>query len=64
MADKHLLFVWKTTGYELKEAEGELPAVGSVVEVEEGVRQEVNRTAPSPIPGDDRRAAYLQPLPG
>jgi hypothetical protein len=59
----HLLFVWKATGYELREREGETPAVGSVVEVEEGVRQEVNRVAPSPLPGDDRRAAYLQPLP-
>ena len=62
--DKHLLFVWKPTGYELVERDGDLPAVGSVVEVDEGKRQEVNRIAPSPIPGDDRRAAYLQPLPG
>jgi hypothetical protein len=38
--------------------------VGSVVEVDEGVRQEVNRISPSPLPGDGRRAAYLQPLPG
>ena len=60
---QHLLFVWKATGYEPGEREGELPAVGTVVELEEG-RQEVNRVAPSPLPGDDRRAAYLQPLPG
>ena len=59
----HLLFVWKATGYELREREGDVPSVGSVVEVDEGVRQEVNRVAPSPLPGDDRRAAYLQPLP-
>ncbi|HEU6444532.1 MAG TPA: hypothetical protein VFL61_05690 [Gaiellaceae bacterium] len=59
----HLLFVWKPTGYELREQEGEAPAVGSVVELEEG-RQEVSRISPSPLPGDDRRAAYLQPLPG
>jgi hypothetical protein len=64
MADKHLLFVWKATGYELHERDGELPAVGSLVDVDEGLRQEVNRIAPSPLPGDDRRAAYLQPLPG
>jgi hypothetical protein len=38
--------------------------VGSVVELDDGGRQEVNRLAPSPLPGDDRRAAYLQPLPG
>lgn len=65
MADKHLLFVWKATGYQLVERDGDPPSVGSLVEVEEGGRrQEVNRIAPSPIPGDDRRAAYLQPLPG
>ena len=64
MADTHLLFVWKPTGYELREADGELPTLGSVVETDEGVRQEVNRVAPSPLPGDNRRAVYLQPLPG
>ena len=61
---KHLLFVWKSTGYELRERDGEPPSVGSVVELDDGGRQEVNRIAPSPPPGDDRRAAYLQPLPG
>jgi hypothetical protein len=61
---KHLLFVWKTTGYELRERDGEPPSVGSVVDLDDGGRQEVNRVAPSPLPGDDRRAAYLQPLPG
>jgi hypothetical protein len=59
--DKHLLFVWKPTGYELREQDGELPAVGSVVELEEG-RMQVNRIAPSPLPGDERRCAFLQPL--
>ena len=62
--DKHLLFVWKATGYELVERDGDAPALGAVVELDEGLRQEVNRLSPSPIPGDDRRAAYLQPLPG
>jgi hypothetical protein len=59
--EKHLLFVWKTTGYELREQDGALPAVGSVVELDEG-RMQVNRVAPSPLPGDDRRCAYLQPV--
>jgi hypothetical protein len=59
----YLLFVWKPTGYELRELEGETPSLGSVVELEEGGRQEVSRVSPSPLPGDDRRAAYLQPLP-
>lgn len=62
--EKHLLFVWKPTGYELRERDGELPKLGSVVDVDDGLRQEVNRIAPSPLPGDGRRAAYLQPLPG
>ena len=61
MPDKYLLFVWKTTGYELHERDGEFPAVGTVVDVADG-RMEVNRVAPSPLPGDDRRCAYLQPV--
>jgi hypothetical protein len=61
MADTHLLFVWKPTGYEIRERDGELPGVGSVVELDEG-RMEVNRVAPSPLPGDDRRCAFLQPV--
>lgn len=56
---KHLLFVWKPTGYELREREGEPPSVGSVVEEDEG-RMLVTRIGPSPLPGDDRRCAYLQ----
>jgi hypothetical protein len=60
---KYLLFIWKPTGYELRELEGEVPSLGSVVEVEDGLRQEVSRISPSPLPGDSRRAAYLQPLP-
>lgn len=54
----YLLFVWKPTGYELREREGELPSVGSVVDEEEG-RMVVTRIGPSPLPGDDRRCAYL-----
>jgi hypothetical protein len=56
---KYLLFVWKPTGYELRERDGELPAVGSVLEENEG-RMIVTRVGPSPLPGDDRRCAYLQ----
>lgn len=56
---KYLLFVWKPTGYELRERDGEAPSVGSVVEEDEG-RMVVTRVAPSPLPGDGRRCAYLQ----
>jgi hypothetical protein len=56
---KYLLFVWKPTGYELRERDGELPAVGTVLDEEEG-RMLVTRIGPSPLPGDDRRCAYLQ----
>jgi hypothetical protein len=57
----YLLFISKPTGYELREREGELPAIGE--EVEEGEeRLRVSKLAPSPLPGDQRRCAYLQPL--
>lgn len=57
----HLRFVWTPTGYELREREGDVPGVGD--EVEEGeVRLRVTKVAPSPLPGDLRRCAYLQPL--
>jgi hypothetical protein len=56
---KYLLFVWKPTGYELRERDGELPAVGAVLDEEEG-RMLVTRIGPSPLPGDNRRCAYLQ----
>jgi hypothetical protein len=60
MAESYLLFVWKTSGYELQEREGEPPAVGEEIE-ENGSRQVVSKVGPSPLPGDSRRCAYLQP---
>jgi hypothetical protein len=64
MADRsgpYLLFVWKPSGYELREADGEVPAVGA--EVEEGdQRLRVTKVAPSPLPGDSRLCAYLLPV--
>ena len=59
MAETYLLFVAKPTGYELQEREGEPPAVGSEIE-ENGTRLIVTKVAPSPLPGDGRRCAYLQ----
>jgi hypothetical protein len=62
MADlngRYLLFIWKPTGYELREAEGEVPAVGAEIEQDEQKLQ-VTKVAPSPLPGDPRPCVYLQ----
>lgn len=57
----HLVFVWSASGYDLREREGEAPEVGSSLEEESG-RFLVTKVAPSPLPGDTRRCAYLQPV--
>ena len=57
----YLLFVWKPSGYELAEREGEPPAPGTEVEEGEG-RFFVSKVGTSPLPGDERACAYLQPL--
>jgi hypothetical protein len=61
VSEQYLVFVWKPSGYELQEREGELPALGDEVE-ENGSRLEVSKVAPSPLPGDSRRCVYLQPI--
>ena len=60
----YLLFVSKPTGYELRERDGDPPSIGDVVEEEEEEdgRMRVSKIAPSPLPGDSRRCAYLQPV--
>ena len=58
---KHLLFVWKSSGYELREVDGEVPEIGSKVAVDGGEEQ-VIKIAPSPLPNDSRLCAYLQAL--
>jgi hypothetical protein len=55
---EHLLFVWKSSGYELREQSGDVPAVGAEVD-EDGVRLRVTKVAPSPLPADRRECAYL-----
>jgi hypothetical protein len=59
MAATHLLFVSKPSGYELVEREGEAPAPGTAVELEEA-RFTVSKVGPSPLPNDARPCAYLQ----
>jgi hypothetical protein len=56
----YLEFVWTPHGYEFHEREGDPPQVGSEVEEDSG-RFVVMKVAPSPLPGDGRRCAYLQP---
>ena len=58
--DSYLLFVWKPSGYELREEQGEPPAVGSEVEADNGTKQRVSKIAPSPLPNDPRPCVYLQ----
>lgn len=58
MPEGHLLFVWTPRGYELREREGDAPSVGTTVE-EDGKTLRVAKIAPSPLPGDQRRCAYV-----
>jgi len=55
---QYLLFVWKPSGYELVQQDGEPPAVGAQVEVD-GNLLEVTKLAASPLPRDRRVCAYL-----
>jgi hypothetical protein len=57
-ATGHLLFIWKPSGYELREADGDVPAVGAQIEADDQTLL-VNKVAPSPLPNDDRLCAYL-----
>ena len=57
----HLLFVWSTSGYVLVERTGEPPQAGTEV-LERERRYRVTKVAPSPLPDDRRRCAYLQPI--
>jgi hypothetical protein len=61
MADgaKYLLFIWRPTGYELREGDGDVPEVGAEVETD-GEHLRVSKVAPSPLPNDARLCVYLQ----
>ena len=60
-ANGYLLFISKPTGYELRERQGDLPGVGQEIEDDEA-RLRVSKIGPSPLPGDRRLCAYLQPI--
>jgi len=57
----YLLFVWSPAGYTLQERPGDPPQPGTEVEDHER-RFRVAKIAPSPLPGDRRRCAYLIPV--
>ena len=42
MSESHLVFVWKPSGYELREAAGDPPTVGSEVEQDGRLMQVTN----------------------
>ncbi len=56
-ATKHLLFVWSPAGWELREAEGGPPPIGSELTVS-GHALVVTKIGPSPLPADPRPCAY------
>jgi hypothetical protein len=60
-APGYLLFISKSSGYELAERQGDLPAPGDVVEVGER-KLTVAKIGTSPLPGDSRPCAYLEPV--
>ncbi len=57
----HLLFVPTGRRYLLMNMEGPAPAVGNEVSLDGGQRFVVSKLAPSPLPADERRCAYLEP---
>jgi hypothetical protein len=59
--DGYLLFISKPSGYELRERDGDPPAVGEELD-EDGTRLRVSKIAPSPLPRDQRPCAYLIPV--
>ena len=55
----YLVLIVKPSGYELHEREGDPPQVGERVKEGESSYW-VSKVAASPLPGDERRCAYLQ----
>lgn len=57
----HVLFLGGPAGYRLAEQDGASPAGGDELEWEGG-QYRVLRLGPSPLPGDRRRCAFVEPL--
>jgi hypothetical protein len=60
MADKHLLFVPRHTGYELAVRDGDPPGPGEEVDLDGDGTYVVVKVSPSPLPEDERLCAYLE----
>ena len=63
-ADAHVLFLWHSSGYQLLSREGAVPEAGTEISLSEhgGGRYVVCKVGPSPLPGDPRRCAFLDPV--
>jgi hypothetical protein len=63
-AGTHVLFIWHSSGYQLLSREGRVPGAGTEITLNEhgGGRYLVSKVGPSPLPGDTRRFAFLEPL--
>ena len=61
MADGYVLFLWKPTGYELLERQGDPPGVGEEIGTDNGRPLRVLKVGPSPIPGDRRPCVFSEP---
>ena len=57
----YLVFLGRPSGYELVERNGDAPQVGDVIEGD-GSQVTVTKVVGSPLPGDSRRCAYVQPV--
>ena len=57
----YLVFLGRPSGYELVERDGDPPQVGDVIDGDGGPVT-VTKVVGSPLPGDSRRCAYVQPL--
>ena len=53
----YVLFVWKPSGWELREREGDPPAVGESLQEDE-LALVVSKVGSSPLPGDQRPCVY------
>jgi hypothetical protein len=59
----YVVFVWTSSGYELRERSGDPPALGSQVE-EDGRTLVVSKVGSSPLPGDHRTCVFLEGVAG